>query len=139
MTLEFGVGYFPTHDGMSPGEVARLVETYGQESLFFAEHTHIPASRDTAHPSGRPLQRKYVHTYDLFVALTAAASATTGLRVGSGICLVTERDPIVTAKAAARLPRPCGRSTSNTCASTASRPTTLERRPGRPTEGRIAF
>ena len=99
--MNFGVGYFPTDYGMAPGDVARLVEEYGQESLFFAEHTHIPASRATPHPSGRPLPRKYIHTLDVFVALIAAAAATSRLRVGSGICLVTERDPIVTAKAAA--------------------------------------
>jgi probable F420-dependent oxidoreductase len=75
-----------------------MVEERGQESLFFAEHTHIPASRETPWPAGRPLPRKYWHCYDLFVALTAAAAATSRLRVGSGICLVTERDPIVTAK-----------------------------------------
>jgi probable F420-dependent oxidoreductase len=98
--MDFGVGYFPTHDGMSPGALARLVEERGQESLFFAEHTHIPASRDT--PMGgsegaSELPQKYWHCYDLFVALTAAAAATTKLRVGSGICLVIERDPIITA------------------------------------------
>jgi probable F420-dependent oxidoreductase len=96
--MDFGVGYFPTHDGMGPGPVARMVEERGQESLFFAEHTHIPASRATPYPAGGDLPRKYVHTYDQFVALTAAAAATSRLRIGSGICLVTERDPIVTAK-----------------------------------------
>jgi probable F420-dependent oxidoreductase len=99
--MDFGVGYFPTHDAMGPGPLARMVEERGQESLFFAEHTHIPASRETQRPGGPDLPPKYWHMYDLFVALTAAASATSGLRVGSGICLVTERDPIVTAKAVA--------------------------------------
>jgi probable F420-dependent oxidoreductase len=96
--MEFGVGYFPTHDGMRPGEVARRIEERGHDALFFAEHTHIPASRDTPYRDGQPLPRKYSHTYDLFVALTAAAEATTRLRVGSGVCLVVERDPIITAK-----------------------------------------
>jgi probable F420-dependent oxidoreductase len=96
--VDFGVGYFATHDGVSPGAFARLVEERGQESVFFPEHTHIPASRETAYPAGGELPRKYSHTYDLFVALTAAAAATSKLRVASGICLVTERDPIVTAK-----------------------------------------
>jgi probable F420-dependent oxidoreductase len=99
--MEFGVGYFPTHDGIGPGPLARLVEEHGQESLFFAEHTHIPASRESPWPGGSELPRKYWHCYDQFVALTAAAAATSRLRVGSGICLVTERDPIVTAKAVA--------------------------------------
>ncbi|HZO79331.1 MAG TPA: LLM class F420-dependent oxidoreductase [Solirubrobacteraceae bacterium] len=96
--MDFGVGYFPTHDGLSPGSVARLVEDRGHESLFFAEHTHIPASRESPWPGGEELPHKYSHTYDLFVALTAAAQATSRLRVGSGICLVIERDPITTAK-----------------------------------------
>jgi probable F420-dependent oxidoreductase len=96
--MEFGVGYFPTHDGIGPGDVARRVEERGQDALFFAEHTHIPASRESPWPGGDALPRKYFHTYDLFVALTAAAAATTRLRVGSGVCLVIERDPIVTAK-----------------------------------------
>jgi probable F420-dependent oxidoreductase len=96
--MEFGVGYFPTHDGIGPGDVARKVEERGQDALFFAEHTHIPASRETAWGGGPVLPRKYRHTYDLFVALTAAAVATTRLRIGSGVCLVVERDPITTAK-----------------------------------------
>ncbi len=99
--MEFGIGYFPTHDAVGPGPIARLVEEHGFESLFFAEHTHIPASRESPWPGGGELPRKYWHTYDLFVALTAAAAATTRLRIGSGICLVTERDPIATAKATA--------------------------------------
>jgi alkanesulfonate monooxygenase SsuD/methylene tetrahydromethanopterin reductase-like flavin-dependent oxidoreductase (luciferase family) len=96
--VDFGIGYFPTHDGVSPGALARLVEERGHESLFFPEHTHIPASRATPYPAGGELPRKYFHAYDLFVALTAAAAATSKLRVGSGICLVIERDPIITAK-----------------------------------------
>jgi probable F420-dependent oxidoreductase len=96
--MEFGVGYFPTHDAVGPGEVARMAEQRGFESLFFAEHTHIPASRESPYPAGGELPRMYSHTYDLFVAVTAALLATSRLRVGSGICLVIERDPIVTAK-----------------------------------------
>lgn len=96
--MDFGIGYFPTADAVGPGELARLVEERGHESLFFAEHTHIPASRESPWPAGAELPRKYSHTYDLFVALTAAAAATSRLRVGSGICLVVERDPIITAK-----------------------------------------
>jgi probable F420-dependent oxidoreductase len=96
--MDFGIGYFPTHDAARPGEVAKLVEEHGFESLFFAEHTHIPASRESPYPGGDELPRKYFHTYDLFVALTAAALATSRLRVGSGICLLIERDPITTAK-----------------------------------------
>jgi probable F420-dependent oxidoreductase len=96
--MDFGIGYFPTYDAVGPGEIARIAEQRGHESLFFAEHTHIPASRETPYPAGGELPRKYATTYDLFVALTAAADATSSLRVGSGICLVIERDPITTAK-----------------------------------------
>jgi probable F420-dependent oxidoreductase len=99
--MDFGVGYFPTHDGMTPGAIARFVEERGQSALFFAEHTHIPASRESQWPGGQDLPQKYWHSYDLFVALTAAAEATSRLRVGSGICLVVERDPIITANAVA--------------------------------------
>src|SRR5882757_8056821 len=103
IVMEFGVGYFPTHDGIRPAPLARLVEDYGQESLFFSEHTHIPASRITPYPGPGELPRKYWHSYDLFVALTAAAEATGRLRLGSGICLVVVRDPIITANATASL------------------------------------
>jgi probable F420-dependent oxidoreductase len=96
--MDFGVGYFPTHDGIDPGEVARKVEERGQSAIFFAEHTHIPAARESPWGGGPVLPQKYWHTYDLFVALTAAALATSRLRVGSGVCLVVERDPIITAK-----------------------------------------
>jgi len=101
--MEFGIGYFPTHDAVSPGDFARLIEERGHESLFFAEHTHIPASRERPYPGGDELPRKYIHTYDLFVALTHAAAVTSRLRVGSGICLVIERDPIITAKEVASI------------------------------------
>jgi alkanesulfonate monooxygenase SsuD/methylene tetrahydromethanopterin reductase-like flavin-dependent oxidoreductase (luciferase family) len=107
-SVDFGIGYFPTADALAPGELARLVEERGHESLFFAEHTHIPASRDSPYPAGGELPRKYSHTYDLFVALTAAAATTSRLRVGSGICLVVERDPITTAKEVASLDRLSG-------------------------------
>jgi probable F420-dependent oxidoreductase len=106
--VEFGIGYFPAHDGMDPAAFARLVEQRGHESLFFPEHTHIPASRETPYPAGGELPRKYAHTYDLFVALSMAAAVTSRLRVGSGICLVIERDPITTAKEVASIDRLSG-------------------------------
>jgi probable F420-dependent oxidoreductase len=106
--MDFGIGYFATHDAVDPGSLARLVEQRGHESLFFAEHTHIPASRESEWPGGGELPRKYAHTYDLFVTLTAAALATSKLRVGSGICLVVERDPITTAKEVASVDKLSG-------------------------------
>ena len=101
--MDFGVGYFPTHDGIGPGPLARMVEERGQESLVFAEHTHIPASRESPYPAGGDLPPKYWHCYDQFVALTAAAAATSRLRVGSGICLINQRDPIITANEVASI------------------------------------
>jgi probable F420-dependent oxidoreductase len=94
---------FATDEGIDPDELARLAEERGFESLFFPEHTHIPAARTTGAPRGGELPREYQHTYDPFVALMAAAAATTRLMVGTGICLIVERDPITTAKAAATL------------------------------------
>jgi len=101
--MEFGIGYFPTHTAIGPDAIARVGEEHGFESLFFAEHTHIPASRESPYPGGGELPHKYSHCLDLFVALTAAAAATSRLRIGTGICLVTERDPILTAKEVASL------------------------------------
>jgi probable F420-dependent oxidoreductase len=101
--MDFGIGYFPTADAVGPGELAAFVEERGFSSLVFAEHTHIPASRESPYPGGGDLPRKYTATLDLFVALTAAALATSRLRVGSGISLVIQRDPIITAKEVASI------------------------------------
>jgi len=101
--MDTGIATFPTHDSIQPGPLARLVEEHGHAALFFAEHTHIPASRESPWAGGRTLPRKYSHTYDLFVAMAASVAATSRLRVGSGICLVIERDPIITAKEVASL------------------------------------
>jgi probable F420-dependent oxidoreductase len=101
--MKFGIAMFPTDDAVDPATVARLVEERGFESLFFPEHTHIPASRRTAYPGGGELPRQYSHTLDPFVALTAAAMATERLLLATGICLVVERDPITTAKEVASL------------------------------------
>jgi|SRR5215218_288512 len=103
--MRFGVAIFPTDYAVEPGVLARMVEERGFESLFFPEHTHIPATRDTPYPPGGELPDWYSHTYDPFVALSAAAAATERLLVGTGICLVVERDPIVTAKEVASLDR----------------------------------
>jgi probable F420-dependent oxidoreductase len=96
--MKFGVGIFPTREVQSPGEIARMAEERGFECLLFPEHTHIPASRESAWPGGSELPGYYARTYDPFVACTAAAAATERLLIGTGICLVIERDPIVTAK-----------------------------------------
>jgi probable F420-dependent oxidoreductase len=101
--MNFGLVLFPTDSSAGPAEIARLAEEHGFESLFFPEHTHIPVSRDTPYPVGGDLPQEYWHTLDPFVALTAAAAATERLRVGTGICLVIQRDPIITAKEVASL------------------------------------
>jgi probable F420-dependent oxidoreductase len=104
----YGIAVFPTDYAADPGVIARLVEERGFESLFFPEHTHIPASRRTPYPAGGELPPEYSHTYDPFIALTAAAAATERLLLATGICLVIERDPIVTAKEVASIDRLSG-------------------------------
>ena len=74
-----------------------MAEQRGFESIFFAEHTHIPVQRESPWPGGRELPRQYWRMNDLFVSLAAAAAATERIKIGSGICLVVERDPITTA------------------------------------------
>src|SRR4051794_41984463 len=104
--MEAGVAYFATHDALGPAETARMVEERGHRWLLWAEHTHIPASRETpwgGREDAPPLPRKYARTYDPFVASAYALSATQNLRVGTGIALVAQRDPIITAKEVASL------------------------------------
>jgi len=101
--VQFGVAIFPTDDAIAPDALARLAEARGFESVFFPEHTHIPASRDTPYPVGGDLPREYSRTLDPFVACAAAAGVTERIRVGTGICLVVERDPIITAKEVASI------------------------------------
>jgi probable F420-dependent oxidoreductase len=102
--VQFGVTMFATDQAMRPDELARAAEERGFVSLYVPEHTHIPVSRRTAPPSGDAvLPDYYKRAFDPFVALGMAAGATQRLRVGTGICLVAQRDPIVTAKAVASL------------------------------------
>jgi probable F420-dependent oxidoreductase len=104
--MESGFGYFATHDAVGPGVLASLIEKRGHAALMFAEHTHIPVpERGTRVQSegGGDLPSKYWHTYDPFVALTAAGLATTRLRVGTAVCLVPQREPIALAKVVASL------------------------------------
>lgn len=96
--MKFGVGIFPTAEIQHPAQLARMAEERGFEFLLFPEHTHIPASRKTPYPAGGELPPEYSRTHDPFVALTAAATATERLQVGTAVCLVIERDPIITAK-----------------------------------------
>ncbi|MCK6555579.1 LLM class F420-dependent oxidoreductase [Candidatus Binatia bacterium] len=101
--MQFGLMMFATDYSIRPDDLARAAEERGFESLWFPEHTHIPASRVSPWPGGGPLPEDYWHTHDLFVALTMAAAVTTKLKVASGICLLIQRDPIITAKEVATL------------------------------------
>jgi probable F420-dependent oxidoreductase len=101
--MKLGVFMFATDYAIRIDELARACEDRGFESLFVPEHTHIPTSRKTPWPGGAPLPEDYWHTHDPFVSLMAAAAATRRLKVGTGICLVIERDTIVLAKEVASL------------------------------------
>jgi probable F420-dependent oxidoreductase len=100
---KFGIAAVPTHESIQPAELARWVEAQGFESLWFGEHSHIPTSRKSPSPVGGELPDFFKQFYDQFVALTAAASVTTNLRIGTGVCLVPEHHTINLAKAAATL------------------------------------
>jgi probable F420-dependent oxidoreductase len=106
--MELGIAMFATDYAVDPATLGPMVEERGFESLHFPEHTHIPTSRQTPHAIYEELPREYSHTYDPFVACMAAAAATERLRVATGICLVTERDPIITAKEVASVDRLSG-------------------------------
>jgi len=101
--VKFGVAIFPTDYAISMSELAPAAEDLGFESLWVAEHSHIPVSRESPYPAGGELPKHYWHTMDPFVALTAAAVASKTIKVGTGICLLIERDPIHTAKETASL------------------------------------
>jgi probable F420-dependent oxidoreductase len=101
--MQIGVFYFPVDYGINIAELAVALEERGFESLFVPEHTHIPVCRKSPFPSGGEMPRRYAHTHDPFVALSFAAAATKKLLLGTGICLIPERDPIVTAKCVASL------------------------------------
>ncbi|MDA1077310.1 MAG: TIGR03619 family F420-dependent LLM class oxidoreductase, partial [Proteobacteria bacterium] len=99
----FGVNMFPTDKAIQPVQLAQAAEERGFDSLFFPEHTHIPTSRATPFPGGGDLPEMYWRSHDPFVALGACAAATSTIRLGTGICLVIERDPITLAKEIASL------------------------------------
>jgi len=101
--MRYGLVMFPTDYSIRPDELARAAEERGFESLFFPEHTHIPASRRTPYPAGGELPKEYSHSHDPFVALSMAAAVTKKIKLATGICLVIERDPIVLAKEVASL------------------------------------
>jgi probable F420-dependent oxidoreductase len=96
--MKIGAVMFFTDYSMSPAALGRALEERGFESLWVPEHTHIPLSRKSEYPSGGPLIRPYYDIMDPFLVLNTAAAATTKLKIGTGVCLVNQRDPIVTAK-----------------------------------------
>lgn len=96
---------FPTDRSIAPADLARAVEARGLDGLFFPEHTHIPVNSRSPFLPGGEIPEHYRRTYDPFIALAMAAAVTTRIRLGTGICLVTEHDPIVLAKTVASLDR----------------------------------
>lgn len=101
--MRFGITMFPTDLSIGPVRLGREAEARGLDSLWFPEHTHIPTSRRTPAPAGEPLAEEYKRSLDPFVAMAAVVGATERLRVGTGIALVAQRDPIVMAKEVASL------------------------------------
>jgi len=106
--MEFGASIFFTDYSISPAELAVALEERGFNSLWAAEHSHIPASRRTPTPGGGELANRYYDVMDPFVTLTAAAAATRRLKVGTGVCLVIQRDTIQTAKLVASIDQVSG-------------------------------
>jgi probable F420-dependent oxidoreductase len=106
--LNFGASMFFTDYSMAPGELGIALEQRGFESVWAPEHSHIPLSRKTPFPAGGDLPKKYYDAMDPFVTLTMAAAATKNLKVGTGVCLVAQRDPIQTAKLVASIDQVSG-------------------------------
>lgn len=101
--MKFGISTFVTDDGIDTVSLAKAIEDRGFASLIIAEHTHIPASRESAYPQGGELPSKYYKTLDPFVTLAAAAAVTSTIELFTGIALLIQRDPIITAKEAASI------------------------------------
>jgi probable F420-dependent oxidoreductase len=106
--MHVGLALFATDLTSDIRDVARAAEDAGFESIFVAEHTHIPTSRESAYPLGEELPVEYSHTLDPFVTLAAAAAVTERIRLGTGICLVNQHDPVVLAKQVSSLDLLCG-------------------------------
>jgi len=101
--MHHGVVLFQDDFAMRPDDAARAAEERGFESIFFVDHTHIPVRRTTPYPLGGELPKDYYHNHDLLVAMSYAAAVTKKIKIGCGICLVIERDPITLAKEVASL------------------------------------
>jgi len=103
MAMKIGISTFVTDDGIDTVSLARAIEERGFDSLVIAEHTNIPASRESAYPLGGDLPQQYYRTLDPFVTLAAAAAVTSRIELVTGIALLIQRDPIITAKEAASI------------------------------------
>ncbi|PXY28074.1 LLM class F420-dependent oxidoreductase [Prauserella muralis] len=101
--MKFGVSTFVTDEGIRPDTLATALEDRGFDSLFLAEHSHIPVSLETPYPGGGEMPRVYYRTLDPFVALTAAAAGSRNLLLGTGVALLVQRDLFHTAKEVASL------------------------------------
>ncbi len=104
--MKFGLTFFPTDTSLQPIEIGRAAEDLGFESLWFAEHSHIPVARTTPWggvKNASPLPEKYWRTHDAFVSFGAIAAVTSRIKLGTGITLISQRDPIWTAKQVATL------------------------------------
>jgi probable F420-dependent oxidoreductase len=103
MDMKFGVFSFNTEYSIRPDDLAKAVEERGFESVWFPEHTHIPAGRRTPYPGGGDLPKEYIHMADPLASAAAAAAVTKRIKIGTGICLVPQHDPIVLAKTVATI------------------------------------
>ena len=106
--MKFGASMFFTDYSMTPAALARALEERGFDILWAPEHSHIPLSRKTPFPLGPELPKRYYDVMDPFVTLTAAAAATTTLKLATGVCLIAQRDPIQTAKLVASIDQVSG-------------------------------
>jgi len=105
IAMKLGVFSFNTEYTIRADELAIAAEERGFESIWFPEHTHIPASRETAYPGGGPLPKEYIHMSDPFTSAAAAAVVTKTIKIGTGVCLVIEHDPLALAKTVATIDR----------------------------------
>src|SRR5215472_3709140 len=106
--MHFGVSMFHTDYSIPAVQLAPALEERGFESMWAPEHSHIPVPRRTPFPGGGELPRPYYEVMDPFVVLTAAAAVTKTLKLGTGVCLVVQRDPIQTAKLVASIDQVSG-------------------------------
>ncbi|MGP3950761.1 LLM class F420-dependent oxidoreductase [Streptomyces sp. 7N604] len=101
--MKIGISTFLTDQGIRPAALGRALEERAFDALLIAEHTHIPVERRSPYPRGGELPERYYRTLDPFVALASAAAATERLLLGTGVALVAQRDPVITAKEVASL------------------------------------